>query len=79
MNNQPDDPGAPSQPTDKPWWLSKTIIGALVTLIGTSIGMDADGMQQLTGELVTLAGAALAVYGRVKAVTPIRGGRREGP
>lgn len=74
---QPDDPGATLEP-GKPWWLSKTIIGALVTLIGTAVGMDADGMQQLTGELVTLAGAALAVYGRIKANTPIRGVGQEG-
>lgn len=55
----------------KPWWLSKTIIGAIATVVGQAIGLDADGVQQLTGELVTLAGAALAIYGRVKASAPV--------
>jgi len=49
--------------------LSKTVIGVVVTLLTPYLAkhgfvFDADG---LAAELVTLAGAALAVYGRFTA------------
>lgn len=53
--------------------LSKTIIGVVITLATPllakhGISIDADG---LITDLVTLAGAALAVYGRFTAKTQI--------
>lgn len=63
----------------KPWFQSRTIIGALVSLLCTAAG--AIGYQvapelqgEITGVLISagaVAGAALSIYGRLKATRPI--------
>jgi hypothetical protein len=61
----------------KPWWQSRTIIGAAVVFLG--MGLRASGVDILNEELtqiITLAleagGAALAIWGRMKARQAIR-------
>jgi len=59
----------------KPWWQSKTLWGAIVTLASAALGLagldlgDAD--RQALTELLTSLGAALggviAIFGRIKA------------
>jgi len=65
----------------KPWYLSRTIWGAAVALLGmvfprgvAALGGDAatDNVLTIVGNVVTLAGSLLAIYGRVKAMTKIR-------
>ena len=51
----------------KPWWASKTIIGAIAVVLGQGLGLEAEGAQALAGEVVTLVGAVLAIYGRIRA------------
>lgn len=53
---------------------SKTIWGAMIALIATMLqimGFDATGMNGTAEEIVTIAGAAMAIYGRIKAVKKI--------
>jgi hypothetical protein len=61
----------------KPWWMSKTIIGALVVFLG--MGLRASGVDILNEELtaiLTLAmetlGASLAIWGRLSARKAIK-------
>ena len=68
----------------KPWYQSSTIIGALVSLLCTAAGAFGVAIApELQGELTNIliaaggvVGAALTVYGRIKASRPIalRGG-----
>lgn len=65
-----------SETETKPWYQSRTIIGAAVVVVaqvgklfGWTLGTeDADA---LVNDLLTFLGAALAIYGRVKAAKPI--------
>ena len=53
---------------------SKTIWGAMIALIATMLhmmGFDVTGMDGTAEEIVTIAGAAMAIYGRIKAVKKI--------
>lgn len=64
---------------------SKTVWGVLVALLGSfasRYGVDVCGADTTAtaGDIATLAGSALAIYGRVRAVTGIAGligGRRD--
>lgn len=59
----------------KPWWQSKTLWGAIVTLASAALGLAGldlgDGDRQALTELLTSLGAALggviAIFGRIKA------------
>lgn len=58
----------------KSFILSKTIWGVVITALGSfmhSKGLDASGLTGMDGEIVTVLGAVLAIYGRVKAVKKI--------
>jgi hypothetical protein len=63
----------------KPWYQSKTILGAGVTVaasIGALMGIDISAADQsaITESLMAIAGGiggAIAIYGRIKADTPI--------
>jgi hypothetical protein len=64
----------------KPWYLSRTIWGAAVALLGVifpravaALGGDAatDNVLVIAGSIAALAGSILAIYGRVKASTTI--------
>jgi len=53
---------------------SKTIWGVIITLVGSvmeKFGFETTVLNGLEGEIVTVVGAALAVYGRIKAVKKI--------
>lgn len=53
---------------------SKTIWGAMIALIATILqimGFDSTGMNGTAEEIVTIVGAAMAIYGRIKAVKKI--------
>lgn len=53
---------------------SKTIWGAMIALIATMLqimGFDSTGMNGTAEEIVTIVGAAMAIYGRIKAVKKI--------
>ena len=57
----------------KPWYLSKTVWGALIaggTTLAAIFGYNFD-LAGLDNQIVTLVGAALAVYGRIVAVLPV--------
>lgn len=59
-----------------PWWQSKAIWGALVTVAASFAGLagyavDIGVTTELVVSLVTLVGGALGWWGRVKAVQPI--------
>jgi hypothetical protein len=61
----------------KPWWASRTIIGAAAVFLG--MALRASGIDLLNEELTALltilleaGGATLAVYGRVKARKQIK-------
>ncbi len=54
---------------------SKTVWGALVAVIGaimSAFGFDTGILQGIDGEVVTLIGGILAIYGRVAAVKKIK-------
>ncbi|WP_299870603.1 hypothetical protein [uncultured Hoeflea sp.] len=65
---------------EKPWWQSKTLWGAAVTLFSAVLGLTglelADGDRASLTELLTSLGAALgglmALYGRITARARIR-------
>ena len=68
----------------KPWWQSKTIWGALITIIALILSLfgvqiDEQTKQVLINESVALAtaiagivGAVLSIYGRIKAKQRIK-------
>jgi hypothetical protein len=67
----------------KPWWQSRTILGAVVVVISTVASMvgwsvDAGEVTELAVQGAALVGAGLAIYGRVRARRPIRRVRRAG-
>lgn len=66
--------------TEKPWWQSKTLWGAAVTLLSAVLGLAglelAEGDRTSLTELLTSFGAAMgglmALYGRITAKARIR-------
>jgi hypothetical protein len=61
----------------KPWWQSRTIIGAAAAILATVLGMvfkaeipNEDVTELLLG-LAAVVGSALAIYGRIKAKGPV--------
>lgn len=72
--------------TTKPWYMSRTIIGVLVSLLAKALAMwGYEVSPALEGEITTLvltaiglAGDALAIFGRVKATKGIRRPRMSG-
>lgn len=68
------------QPHPKPWWQSRTILGAAAVLLAqaaNALGLDVDEghITEALTALVSAAGALLAIVGRVRARQPIGGGR----
>jgi len=66
-----------SMGTPKPWWQSRTIIGALVVLCAQGLrlaGLEVDtgAVTDLVADGATVLGALLALWGRVRAERPIR-------
>lgn len=61
----------------KPWWQSKTIIGAVAAILAAVLGMvlktevGTDELVEILTGIVTVVGGILAIYGRVKADTQI--------
>lgn len=62
---------------EKKWYLSKGVMGGLVaglaalaSLFGYQIGSE--GQEEIATALVIIGGAAVSIYGRVKAVDKIR-------
>jgi hypothetical protein len=62
---------------NKPWYLSKTIWGAVLAVLGlalpkvaTAIG-GPDTISEIAGAAVTVIGSILAIIGRYRAVTTI--------
>jgi hypothetical protein len=61
----------------KPWWQSRTIIGAAAAILATVLGMifkaeipNEDVTELLLG-IAAVVGSALAIYGRIKAKGPV--------
>jgi len=66
-----------SAPAEKPWWQSRTVLGALVVLLASGLrlaGVDVDqqALTSLVLDAVSLLGGALALWGRIAASRPIR-------
>lgn len=64
----------------KPWWQSKTILGALAVLLAAGasaagIDLDEGTVTETLERVVTAAGAVLAIIGRITARAPIGGER----
>lgn len=63
----------------KPWWTSKTIIGAIVAVIGVGIRLagyelaeaDQAVVTEAVGTLFNVGGSLFAIYGRVTAAAAI--------
>ena len=61
----------------KPWWQSTTILGSAAVVVSQVAGLagveidDAVALQVITS-LAGLAGGLVAIWGRVRAVQPIR-------
>ena len=60
----------------KPWWLSKTIISALATIIAAAVGIAEIAIdKELINEIVTLVlvivFAGVSIYGRFVANQPV--------
>jgi len=65
--------------SEKPWWQSRAIIGALVAVISGLVSLtgvvlspeDAQTLETLLLSLGSVVGGLLAIYGRVKAKSTI--------
>lgn len=60
----------------KPFWQSKTVIGAVITLLAVFLGryhvkIDTDALTSLIQQSIEVFGLALVIYGRFKATQPI--------
>ena len=64
----------------KPWYLSKTVWGLVVTVLGILLpklpiqansGMLTDSAVSVAGNIASAVGVALAAYGRIKAKGPL--------
>ncbi|KXX64032.1 hypothetical protein L0E83_09845 [Marichromatium gracile] len=66
------------QPTlAKPWWRSRAVIGALVVVLAqvasaAGVTLDSAALTDALVELISLAGAGVAIWGRVRASVPLR-------
>ncbi|MBK1710764.1 hypothetical protein [Marichromatium gracile] len=66
------------QPTPaKPWWRSRAVIGALVVVLAqvasaAGITLDSAALTDALVELISLVGAGVAIWGRVRARVPLR-------
>ena len=61
----------------KPWWQSRTVIGALVVIVSSAAGLygiqiDVGALTEIILQILALSGGVVAIYGRVKAERPIR-------
>jgi uncharacterized membrane protein len=73
-----------SEVKTKPWWTSKTIWGAIITVLAVVLGffgvqVDAETQALLVDNAVAaataitaLVGVVLSIYGRIKADTKIK-------
>lgn len=67
--------------SEKPWWESKTIVGAIVAMIGVLASMfgfevvDNAAVSEIIMELMSIAGLLFAIYGRIVAEKPIKSNR----
>ena len=69
----------PEPTVTKPWYLSKSIIGALIVIVATVLGLlgqqstadavtaESAGVSEVITSVIALIGAVVAIYGRVKA------------
>jgi len=70
--------GDPALPDGaKPIWQSRTIIGAFVTILALAAGfknfkIDVANLTDILVQVAGLIGAALAIYGRIRATQPIK-------
>lgn len=58
----------------KSFLTSKTIWGAVVAIVGAALSafhLDVTGLNGIDGDIITVIGGALAIYGRVTAVKKI--------
>lgn len=58
----------------KPWWMSRAILGGAVAILAGFFGLstaDAVDLTKFLTDAGSLAGGALAIYGRIKAKRPI--------
>lgn len=67
------------QADPKPWWRSRGVVGAAVVVLASvvrlaapSLEIDTQALTDAILDLLTLAGGALAWWGRVRASQPIR-------
>jgi hypothetical protein len=61
---------------NKPWWTSKTIRGAAACILAGVLGLSSADAQDIVEILVhfgSIAGGAMAIYGRRKATQRIGG------
>ncbi|TCW32674.1 hypothetical protein [Marichromatium gracile] len=61
----------------KPWWQSRAVIGALMVVLAqiasaAGITIDSAALTDAALELISLAGAGVAIWGRVRARVPLR-------
>ena len=66
-----------TKPAAKPWWQSKGVVGGFIAAAAPVValfGVDVDVEQttQIARQCAGLVGGVLAVYGRVKADSPVR-------
>jgi len=61
----------------KPWWTSTTVLGG-VAVVASQIAalagytLDAPAIVDIGTSLIGMFGGAMAIWGRIKAVAPIR-------
>ncbi|AHF03438.1 hypothetical protein MARPU_05775 [Marichromatium purpuratum 984] len=61
----------------KPWWQSRAVIGALVVVLAqiasvAGITLDTAALTDALVTLASIAGAGMAIWGRVRASVPLR-------
>ncbi len=62
---------------EKPWYLSRAIWGAIVSIIAILAGyfgydVDAERQGQIVTTGIAVAGAGVALYGRISATTTLK-------
>lgn len=62
----------PEAVLEKPWWQSRAIIGSLITVAGSALGIAGYALNvplatELAVSISTLVGGLLSWYGRIKA------------
>lgn len=66
----------------KPWYLSKTVLAALVVIAASGVGMDIDKIEagnvaSQLDSIITAIAALVAIYGRATAKTQITAKRNK--